>query len=301
MRKCVLQSLFVLLGLLFTSTFGSAQTVAPDTSCNSLNAIVEDRVKTIANILGVCRELKTVVMHPPVNNALASSQLNSQLAGNESAATAGQASNVVMQLEEQRQQFEARQRINEAATQAILNANAVLLQVQSALLQYQAAILTDEQRAYNRTKLLNAFLGTTVGAIGTGMQFSGSTRVQHAGDGVGVTGGVITAAFALCTAELAPVSPAGTRLLQSFANGNQQHVIPEAVWKYVESDPAFMSSMAAFEKTPPPTKKALSCHFRATSSSKQVIESQSALNELNGKLSTMNYDVADLLKTLPQN
>ena len=173
--------------------------------------------------------------------------------------------------------------------------------MQSALLEYQTTTLKDEQRAYNRTKLLNAFLGTTVGAIGTGMQFSDSKNVQHAGDGIGVAGGAITAVFALCTAELAPESPAGTRLLQSFANDNQQHVIPESVWNYVESDTGFMNSMAAAAAiTTPPTKKVLSCHFRAPSS-KQLVESQSALNELTHKLSMMNRDVADLLKTLPSN
>ena len=298
MGKCVLRSLIVLQGLLLTSVFGHAQ-ARPDNSCDSLNAIVEDHVKAIAGTLGVCRDLKTVLLHVPVNNALASVQLNSEPAGKADAASAGQAPNVVTQLDEQKQDLEARQRINEAATRAILNANATLLQVQSALLQYQMTILADEQRAYNRSKLLNAFLGTTVGTIGTGMQFSNSTRVQHAGDAVGVAGGVITAALAICTAELAPESPAGDRLLQSFANGNQQHVVPDLVWNYAESDPAFMSSMAIFAKAPAPTKKGLSCRFRARPEAKELAERQSALNELNGKLSMMNHDVADLLKTLP--
>jgi len=303
MPKFVVRYSLALCGLLFIVPLGHSQEAqqrtSSDANCDSLNVIVKENVKAIASTLGVCRDMKRLLLRTPANGALSSIQLNSEPAGNKNEASTGQAP-AVKQLEEEKQQLEARQRVNEAATRAILNANATLLQVQSALLQYQMTILTDEQKAYNRTKLLNAFLGTTVGAIGTGMQFSSSTSVQHAGDAVGVAGGVITTVFALCTAELAPESSSGDRLLAAFTNGNEQHVVPESVWSYVQADPAFMSSMSAFAKTPAPAKKGLSCHLHAPASN-QLVERQNALNELNGKLSMMNHDVADLLQTLPQN
>ena len=92
--------------------------------------------------------------------------------------------------------------VNFAATRATLEINRMLLVTERNRSKSLIAQMTAEQKAYRRTKIPNAFLGTSIGVVGSGMQFSNSTSVQHAGDGVSVAGGAASILFAVCTADV---------------------------------------------------------------------------------------------------
>jgi hypothetical protein len=100
------------------------------------------------------------------------------------------------------QAVEDRQQISVAATLAIRDVDVMLLRVESNVIEDEEKQWLAEKKAYRRTKIINSFLGTGVSAVGTGLQLSGSLKVQQAGDIVGVIGGVITAVFNICTADI---------------------------------------------------------------------------------------------------
>jgi hypothetical protein len=182
-----MRHLFILVCLLSTSSlwrFAHAQEPIPQTpteqnSCDSLNGIVPDDIKNAASSLSVCRNLQRILFRREINSAdtyrdfVAKLQLQTE---NPSPTTRAQDEATRLQ------DLQDRQQIAEAVNRSMLDSNLVLLRAHTAMLELQAATMNAEQRAFRRTKLLNAFLGTTVGAIGSGMQFSRNTSVQHAGD-----------------------------------------------------------------------------------------------------------------------
>lgn len=188
----------------------------------------------------------------------------------------------------QREELDAHQRITERVAQAALHSNVVQAKVHNALIQMQESAWNAEQKAYRRTKILNAFLGTTVGAVGTVLQFSNSVTVQHAGDAVSVAGGVLSVIFAFCTAGLGEQDSPPVPFLQAFADQNRDHVIPEDVWSYLQD-----------VTPPPPPGKALSCHLNGAPASKDAFLNRlKVLDQLESRLATMNGDAADLLQSI---
>lgn len=272
------------------------QNQSSENSCDGLKGTVSDNVRAMATNLKVCHDLQRVLQHgrigiePP--GALSSLET----------APGGPPGTGPSQLDqadahEKAEELEARQNISEAITRAALDSNLVLLQLRNVRLQEQLTALDSEERAYRRTKILNAFLGTTVGAVGSGLQFSNSVKVQHAGDAVSVGGGVITAVFALCTTELTVTTPTSDdQLSQAFQDDNQGHQLPDKVWDYVKGDNALRQLMMSVPQTPTTPKKVLSCHFRQPPSNKVLAERERALSALDNKLLRMNRDIVELSK-----
>lgn len=75
------------------------------------------------------------------------------------------------------------------------DSNRVRIEVQNTLAEEKSYGVESEFQRYQRTKFLNAFLGTTISTVGTGLQLNNSLHVQHAGDVLGVVGGSVTAFF----------------------------------------------------------------------------------------------------------
>ena len=144
----------LIVGLLLTATTLS---YAQLEGCSLPEGAVPDNVRAIARDLRVCGDLQRL-FEAGARKANAA-QLNSEnlLAQGDKALS-----------EEARQQLEDRQQISEAATRTALSSNLLQSQIQAIMLRNQSSILVDEKRAYRRTKILNAFLGTTVGAVGPG-------------------------------------------------------------------------------------------------------------------------------------
>jgi hypothetical protein len=299
-----MRHVFILVCLLSTSSlcrFGRAQEPIPQThteqnSCDSLNGIVPDEVKNAASSLSVCRNLQRILSRREIISSdsyrdfVAKLQLQTE---NPSPIT--QAQDEATRL----QDLQDRQQIAQAVNRSMLDSNLVLLRAHTAMLELQGAAMNAEQRAFRRTKLLNAFLGTTVGAIGSGMQFSSNTSVQHAGDGVSVAGGAITAVFALCTADINVIDPPPDPLSQAFQTNNQQRIIPDTVWNYVKKDPSFSDIVQA---APEPTKeppRVFSCHL--TQAPKLKTEARiKFLNSLDDSLIRMSQATAELSRLSAQ-
>jgi hypothetical protein len=272
-------------GLLLTvTTLGYAQVE----SCSLPEGAVRDNVRAIARDLRVCGDLQRLFAAAAARKANAA-QLNSEdlLAQGDKALS-----------QEAREQLEARQQISEAATRTALNSNLLQSQIQEIMLRNQSSILVDEKRAYRRTKILNAFLGTTVGAVGTGLQFSDSVHVQHVGDGIGVAGGAITAILALCTADVYVTDSPPDQLFLTFQSRNQDHAIPDEIWSYLKDDSALLVAMDEAAKAPPAQKKFLSCHYKGAPKDQKEARNK-AITLLNRKLLFMNQDVVDLLSAEP--
>jgi hypothetical protein len=272
------------IGLLLTVTsLGYAQA----DNCALPDGAVPENVRSMARNLRVCGDLQRL-FEAAARKANAA-QLNSEnlLAQGDKASS-----------EEARQQLEDRQQISEAATRIALNSNLLQSQIQEIMLRNQSSILVDEKRAYRRTKILNAFLGTTVGAVGTGLQFSDSVHVQHVGDGIGVAGGAITAIFALCTADVYVTDSPPDQLFLTFQSRNQDHAIPDEIWSYLKEDSALLVAMDDAAKAPPAQKKLLSCHYKGAPKDQKEARNK-AVTLLNRKLLFMNHDVVDLLNAVP--
>jgi hypothetical protein len=272
------------IGLLLTVTsLGYAQA----DNCALPDGAVPENVRSMARNLRVCGDLQRL-FEAAARKANAA-QLNSEnlLAKGDKASS-----------EEARQQLEDRQQISEAATRIALNSNLLQSQIQEIMLRNQSSILVDEKRAYRRTKILNAFLGTTVGAVGTGLQFSDSVHVQHVGDGIGVAGGAITAIFALCTADVYVTDSPPDQLFLTFQSRNQDHAIPDEIWSYLKEDSALLVAMDDAAKAPPAQKKLLSCHYKGAPKDQKEARNK-AVTLLNRKLLFMNHDVVDLLNAVP--
>jgi len=173
----------LIVGALCTVT--CAQQAAPqidqhNAACDALSVSVPDNVRSIANTLNICSDVQRVLLHGHGRSEIAPpGALEKQITPEEqgqalsSAEAQSSQSNAMADLE-------ARQRISEAISRATLDSNLVSLQLRNALIERQVASFNAEQRAYRRTKILNAVLGTTVGAIGSGLQFNNNVSVQHA-------------------------------------------------------------------------------------------------------------------------
>jgi hypothetical protein len=229
-------------------------------SCDSLSHIVSDDVRHAANSLNICHNLEHIL----ARRGITSSRSFENFVAEMQTETGANAKALPQQDDATKQQdLRDRQQITQALNRATMDTNLLLLRSHTALLELQTSTMNAEQRAYRRTKILNAFLGTTVGVIGSGMQFSNSTSVQHAGDGVSVAGGAITAVFAMCTADIDVIDqPTDEPLEKAFQNDNQHHVIPDTVWSFLKTDVDFNGLVQSAPQPQPHPTKALSCHWK---------------------------------------
>ena len=186
------------------------------------------------------------------------------------------------------------------------DSNRVRLQVQNVLMTRRVYEAETEIRRYQRTKFLNAFLGTSVSTIGTGLQLNDSVHVQHVGDVMGVVGGGLTAFFNICTADwnVKDDNPEATGLLFSaFATDDRAQLVPEDVWESL--DPATKEKMKRlFTMNQGHTDLPLlhlSCHWGSGPHYKndaQLMESVNALQQLDSDLAKVNLTATTLLQTL---
>jgi hypothetical protein len=268
------------------------QSTAEGASCDTLGQIVSDDVKRAASSLSVCHNLEHMLARRGITSSRSFENFVAEVRSEERANANAQPN----QDEGTKQQdLQDRQQISAALNRAAVDTNLLLLRGHTALLALQASTVEEEERAYHRTKILNIFLGTTVGIIGSGMQFSNSTSVQHAGDGVSVAGGAITAVFAACTAEFEP--PSETALAKSFQNDNQQHLFPETVWGFIKSDPSFADLVMPAAKSQAHSGKLLDCRWRKRKTDKSLatqVQFFQALENSIAKLSQANAELAQL-------
>ena len=179
--------------------------------------------------------------------------------------------------------LQAQMQVNVAAIQAIADINRAMMILQR---KTQTITITDEEKAYRNTKFVNAFLGTSIGMVGSGLQFSKNQTVNYVGDGISVAGGAVTAAFNLCTADVdVRDSP------PDFADYFDQ--LPTSIKTYLQqTDPQTYTVLEA------PPKKVhsgmFSCHFhgapRPPSSGKTEI--------LTKQLANMSDDVNAMLEEI---
>lgn len=285
---------FFLLPLCGTS---QAQELVPQSptevgSCDSLSRMVSDNVRHAASSLNVCQNLEHIL----ARRGITSSQSFENFVAEIQTETGGNAKALPQQDEATKEQdLRDRQQLSQALNRATMDTNLFLLRTHTALLELQTSAMNAEQRAYRRTKILNAFLGTTVGAIGSGLQFSSSTSVQHAGDGVSVAGGVITAVFAMCTADINVIDqPPDEPLAQAFQNDNQHHVIPGTVWSFLKSDPDFNDLMQSAPQPQPNPTKALSCHWKQPPPKRNLATNLQFFRLLENNLGKMSEATAEL-------
>jgi hypothetical protein len=272
-----------------------SQTETPHAGCPALPGFVPDNVQSIAGALAICGEVQRVLdsRSQAAKGALAEQQF---APGGEQQAPA--APNAEAQRNEM-QMLEARQRISEAIAQATLDSNLVSLQLREAMIERQVSSFNAEQRAYRRTKILNAFLGTTVGAVGSGLQFSNNVSVQHVGDGISVAGGAITAVFALCTADidLKDSAPDNT-MVQAFRSDNADHAVPDDVWSYMQTKGALPALAESFASATTAKSPWLSCHLSGAPAEKEkekkILNREKAIGTVNSTLLQMNRDLKDL-------
>jgi hypothetical protein len=187
------------------------------------------------------------------------------------------------------------------------DSNRVRLQIQNVLMTRRVYEAETEMRRYQRTKFLNAFLGTSVSTVGTGLQLNNSLHVQHAGDVLGVVGGGLTAFFNICTADwnVKDDNPDAAGLLfRAFANGDrEQQLLPDDVWESLP--PATKEKMKSIftmnqGRTDLPFLH-LSCHWGSGphyKSDAKLTESVSVLQQLDSDLATVNSTAAALLQEL---
>lgn len=290
----VLLLIVSLLGFVVTCNIAEARQDIPQAAvgCDLLSGKVSENVRAMANNLNVCDDLQHVLQRRSLS-IQAQGAISSQAIAPEGAIAPNSAQS--QPGDEWAQVLEAQRHISEAIQRATLDLNLVILQSRKTLREDQIARMNAEQRAYRRTKVLNAFLGTTVGAIGSGLQFSNNVSVQHAGDAVSVGGGVITAAFALCTADIDVVdAPPDDVLSQAFLDDNQHHQVPADVWSYIRSDASLREIMAPVATSPKKENKLLSCHLRQAPPNEKGASRERALNALDGKLMLMSRDLAQL-------
>lgn len=275
----------------------------------------EERFRAIGRALNICPDLDQI-LRPNQAGRLAPELLQPGGVERFMNEQPGGESLILQQFASEMHQRGSRDHVTQALVTFSFDTNRVLAQVQHASTENQLFILKNEARLYSRTKFLNAFLGTTVGAVGTGLQLSHSLTVQRAGDIVGVGGGIITALFALCTADInipdplpgynpgdngpPPPTPTG-RLFQAFADNNQSHQIPAEVWELVDNGTkeAMVRSLngSTTSKKSFLNKLGLSCHFSG-GKLQTLADRIAALSQLEDQLSTMNQNGGELMQTL---
>ena len=133
---------------------------SPAEACEGLNGVARN-VKSIASNLKVCSDLEFII------RARSNSGQPAARGEGEQRPPVGQLREEFINPEEsQRSELEAHQGITERVAQAALHSNIVEAQIHTVLLQMQASAWNAEQKAYQRTKIPNAFLGTSLGAVG---------------------------------------------------------------------------------------------------------------------------------------
>ena len=184
------------------------------------------------------------------------------------------------------------------------------LRIENAGLQLHIPLLVDEARAYRRSRLLNAFLGTGIQGIGTGLQLTSSKDVQRAGNILGVVGGGLTIVSALCTAELEnpdPKAKAAIAIIDSVADNNKENLIPASVWGYLRdyTNKDFFDHMqkeALPKPLPEPNKRKafLACEYNKKGNEEKVEKIEIRLSEINEKLDEINQALVRISKPAAQ-
>jgi hypothetical protein len=136
------------------------------------------------------------------------------------------------QLADELQSHLTAERVIAKSSALASDSNRMRIQVQSTLAEEESYGVESEFQRYQRTKFLNAFLGTTISTVGTGLQLNNSLHVQHAGDVLGVVGGGLTAFFNICTADwnVPDPAPSSDLLFRAFASDNRGALVPPTVW-----------------------------------------------------------------------
>jgi hypothetical protein len=232
---------------------------SPDDSCASLQlplGVDEEQAARIGRALGICEDLKRLY----ATGERASERLNllQEQEANENSPSTGDLDRLLQQGDqngvlrelgrELQQSREERDRLTSELQQRLLvertnakiaalaaDSNSARLAVQSALVVQHSFLDETEFRRYQHTKFLNAFLGTTISTVGTGLQLNSSAHVQQAGDVLGVVGGAVTAVLNICTADWNVKDQnddgdAPSKLLKAFPDQNRSDVLPPDVW-----------------------------------------------------------------------
>jgi len=182
--------------------------------------------------------------------------------------------------------------ITMASTSAMLDINRTLLVLAMARARQQDSEFLAEAKAYKRTKIANAFLGSSIGIAGSGMQFSNSETVQHAGDWVSIAGGAVTVLFAVCTAGVDELDTPGDVRLGAD--------LPHTVTAYLaKTDPAALKAL-----NPPPRASHaktgfFSCHSEGAKFAQQAAAANAAqMDLLTAKLAAMSDEVGGMLNAV---
>jgi hypothetical protein len=188
------------------------------------------------------------------------------------------------QLVEELQSRTETQRVSSALAGLASDSDRVRAQVQEVIASRMASEQDIEFERYRRTKFLNAFLGTTVSTVGTGLQLSSNLNVQRSGDYLGIAGGGITALFNICTADwnvpdVNSDPPSSSILFRAFDSDNQSELLPPTVWSVLDdADKIAMKGIFTPNRGTTEFPLAhLSCHWGAPPVNKKVAKSISTL------------------------
>jgi hypothetical protein len=275
--------------------------------CDDLHKVF-DRAQTPAKALNFVvqegREEKTL-QPAEIDNLLQQPQGQSQLL-RQLAVEVAQARQERNALAEELQNRLTVRQITTKTAALASDSNRVRLQVQNVLMARRVFAAETEMRRYQRTKFLNAFLGTSVSTIGTGLQLNNSVHIQHVGDVLGVVGGSLTAFFNICTADWNVKddnSDATGLLFTAFGAEDRAQVVPEDVWESL--DPATKDQMRSiFAMNQGHTDLPLvhlSCHWGSGphyKSDAKLMQSISALQQLDSDLARVNMTATTLLQTV---
>jgi hypothetical protein len=200
-----------------------------------------------------------------------------------------------------RQSFKANETNKEKLAGLAADSSRANAQVQRLFVSTLVAKQENEQERYKRTKYLNAFLGTTVSTIGTGLQLNSDVSVQHAGDILGVAGGALTAFFNICTADWnVPDKPDPEMkgpLPGELASRTKPQIIPDTVWDVLDSAEkavlVHLFTTSCGNKDLPLIH--LSCHWGAPPPDKCAVKKSYALRRLNDDLTAVSSEANKLL------
>lgn len=258
----------VLCGVIFRANWAYAQVAPPQ--CLEL-ASASQGTQAIANVLRLCDQLGSTTKNLTKDWMASGSTLNESLGSTSQTLEGSKAQALVDQL----QNLYSRDSLIVQQQVVTLNITRAVLAINEALLHLQQTKMEDDTAAYNRSKILNAVLGTSIGIVGSSMQFSNNVSVQHAGDAVSVAGGAATVAFALCTAELKQTTKAE---LETVSNGT--------VGEYINlMNPALYSRIKKQSSA-----GGIACRFHEKSSDKELTK------DIFSQLHEMNESAVSLLE-----
>jgi len=321
-------ALLLVIGIICTSAIAQqALETQPNDNCTSLQLpphIDKEQAARIARALDICDDLsKLYSTHQTASERLillqkqVASTNNLSDTGVDSLLRQGDQNEVIRQLVQELQQnrdernqlaSELQDRLLVERTNAKIAAlasdsNSVRMAVQSALIVQHTYLTETEFQRYRRTKFLNAFLGTSLSTVGTGLQLNSSLHVQHAGD----VGGAVTALFNICTADWNVKDQnddgdAPSKLLGAFSSQNQGgDILPPSIWDSLDqATKDDMNSIFIWNKgyTDLPLLH-LSCHWGSGLNYKKdqgPIKTVNALHRLDAALGRINSTAAALLQ-----